>query len=134
MKQFGGSVALAFAFTALFLSSSCTTVVQEITKQPPQKTPELLSKGKSLYEENCTQCHGPNGDGKGWKAPELPKKPRDFTLPFDQWSYSKGDPKKIFEVLESGIPGTPMAMFDLTDEERWSLVYRVMEFSRRGSK
>ena len=43
----------------------------------------------------------------------------------------KGEPMKIFEVLKVGIPDTPMAMFSFTDEQRWALVYRVMEFSRR---
>jgi hypothetical protein len=67
---------------------------------------------------------------KGWNAAELKKKPRDFTLPFDQWTYSKGEARKIFEALKVGIPDTPMAMFHFTDEQRWALVYRVMEFSR----
>ena len=31
----------------------------------PQKTPELLTQGKKLYEQNCQPCHGPKGDGKG---------------------------------------------------------------------
>jgi UPF0271 protein len=31
---------------------------------------------------------------------ELKRKPRDFTLPLDQWNYSKGEPKKIFEALK----------------------------------
>jgi len=26
---------------------------------PPKKTPELLAKGKKLYEQNCMPCHGP---------------------------------------------------------------------------
>ncbi len=109
--------------------SSCAAI-QNVGNQPPEKAPELLSQGRRLYEENCTQCHGSNGDGKGWKAAELKKKPRDFTLPFDRWTYSHGDPKKVFEVLKVGIPDTPMAMFHFTDEQRWALVYRVMEFSR----
>jgi len=61
-------------------------------------------------------------------------KPRYFALPFDQWTYSKGDPQKIFEVLVKGIPDTPMAMFHFSDEERWVPVYRVMEFSKRNNQ
>ncbi len=114
---------------AMSLFSSCSSI-QEFGEKPPANTPDLLSQGKKLFEENCIQCHGENGDGKGWKAAELRKKPRNFTLPFEQWTYSKGDPNKIFEVLKKGIPDTPMAMFHFTDEQRWALVYRVMEFSR----
>jgi mono/diheme cytochrome c family protein len=116
-------------FLAIFMFFSCATF-QELSQKPPEKTPELLRVGRKLFEENCIQCHGPNGDGKGWKAAELKTKPRNFILPFDQWTYSKGDPKKIFEVLKTGIPDTPMAMFHFKDEQRWALVYRIMEFSR----
>ena len=116
-------------FLAISIFSSCSSI-QEFEQKPPAKTPDLLSQGKKLYEENCVQCHGQNGDGKGWKAAELKKKPRNFTLPFDQWTYSKGDPNKVFEALKKGIPDTPMAMFHFTDEQRWALVYRVMEFSQ----
>jgi mono/diheme cytochrome c family protein len=122
-------IAFLIMIPAMFIFSSCTAI-QELAERPSPKTPELLDQGKKLYEDNCVQCHGPNGDGKGWKAAELKKKPRNFTLPFDQWNYSKGDPKKIFEVLKVGIPDTPMAMFHFTDEQRWALVYRVMEFSQ----
>ncbi len=123
-------IAAAFVlFTAILVLSSCATI-QEWAEKPHPKTPELLAQGKTLYENNCVQCHGANGDGKGWKSAELKKKPRNFTLPLQQWNYSKGEPKKIFEVLKVGLPDTPMAMFHFTDEQRWALVYRVMEFSQ----
>ena len=122
-------VVFLFMIPAIFIFSSCAAI-QEWVEKPSPKTPELLAQGRKLYEDNCVQCHGPNGDGKGWKAAELKKKPRDFTLPLDQWNYSKGEPRKIFEALKIGIPDTPMAMFHFTDEQRWALVYRVMEFSQ----
>jgi mono/diheme cytochrome c family protein len=124
MKRFARVVFVG----SLFLLLSCAEILNP--NRPPEKTPELLSQGKRLYENNCIQCHGPNGEGDGWKAAELKTKPRNFTLPFSQWTYSKGDPNKIFEVLTKGIPDTPMAMFHFSNEERWALVYRTMEFSR----
>ncbi len=123
---------LLIIFSVLFVISSCATA-PEFGERKSSKTPEVLAEGKRLYEDNCAQCHGPNGDGKGRKAAELKKKPRNFTLPFDEWTYSKGDPNKIFEVLKKGLPDTPMAMFHFTDEQRWALVYRVMEFSQGNS-
>jgi mono/diheme cytochrome c family protein len=128
MKRFRWSIALAYFVILSVLFSFCTSI-QELSRRPPEKTRELLNQGKKLYGENCIQCHDRTGDGQGWKAAELKKKPRNFTLPFEQWAYTKGDPKKIFEVLKKGIPDTPMAMFHFTDEQRWALVYHVMEFS-----
>jgi len=134
MNRFQRCIVLAGVIISFFIFSSCAPTIQQLGGRPPEKTPQLLSTGGKLYEENCTQCHGVNGDGKGWKSADLKTKPRDFTLPLNQWSYSKGDPPKIFEALKVGIPDTPMAMFHFTDEERWALVYRVMEFSRGGSQ
>lgn len=118
------------AVGSLFIFFACATL--RVGQKPPQKTPELLNIGKKLYQENCVQCHGIEGDGRGPKSVELKIPPRNFTLPFDQWTVSKGNPIKIFEVLKNGIPDTPMAMFHFSDEERWGLVYRVMEFSKGG--
>ncbi len=126
---------LAWLFVTgyFLLLSACGPGVQ-ITRKAPSETPELLALGKRLYENNCIQCHGEIGDGKGWKAAELKVKPRNFTLPLDQWRVSKGDPRKIFEVLKLGLPDTPMAMFHFTDEERWALVFRVMQFSKEANR
>ena len=128
MKWWFGVIAIGSSFT-LF---SCITGLDPW--KPPPKTPQLLSLGAILYQNNCQQCHGPNGGGDGPFAANLKKRPREFDLPFDQWTYSKGDPRKIFEVLSKGLPDTPMAMFHFSDEERWALVYTVMEFSKEKSQ
>ena len=61
---------------------------------PPKKTPELLSQGKKLYDQNCVTCHGPKGDGKGQLGAALKPAPSDFTKPFNQWAFGKGDSEK----------------------------------------
>lgn len=99
-------------------------------QKPPKKTPELLSQGKAIYEKACIYCHGPNGDGKGPLSTNLKTPPADFTKPFGQWKNTKGDPKKIFETIANGVPGTAMAKFHYSDEERWALAYTVMSFSK----
>ena len=96
---------------------------------PPKKTPELLNQGKKLYEQNCAPCHGAKGDGKGPAGLALKPPPRTFNLPLSQWTYSKGDLKKVFEVITKGIPNTAMVKWDhLSEQERWALVYYVAEF------
>ena len=97
---------------------------------PPKKTPDLLSQGKKLYETNCALCHGAKGDGKGPAGLALKPPPRTFNLPLSQWTYSKGDPKKVFEVITKGIPNTAMVKWDhLSEQERWALVYYVVGFA-----
>jgi high-affinity iron transporter len=97
---------------------------------PPKKTPELLSQGKKLYDQNCVTCHGPKGDGKGQLGTALKPAPSDFTKPFHQWAFGKGDLKKVFDVITKGIPNSSMVKWDqLPEQERWALVYFVLDFA-----
>jgi mono/diheme cytochrome c family protein len=97
---------------------------------PPKKTPELLSQGKKLYDQNCVTCHGPKGDGKGQLGTALKPAPSDFTKPFKQWAFGKGDLKKVFDVITKGIPNSSMVKWDqLSEQQRWALVYAVVGFT-----
>ena len=102
---------------------------------PPKKTPELLAQGKKLYEQNCVTCHGPKGDGKGQLGTALKPPPQPFNIPFNQWTHSKGDLKKVFEVISKGKPNTSMVKWDqLSEQDRWALVYFVVEFAAPPKK
>jgi high-affinity iron transporter len=118
---------MIIAASIFFLSSFSPLLGQ--TKSP-KKTPELLNQGKKLYEQSCAPCHGAKGDGKGPAGLALKPPPRTFNLPLSQWTYSKGDLKKVFEVITKGIPNTAMVKWDhLSEQERWALVYYVVEFA-----
>jgi len=116
-------------FGCLFLLSSFNTVLGQAQK-PPKKTPELLTLGKKIYDQNCVTCHGPKGDGKGQLGASLKPAPADFTQPLKEWSDTKGEPKKVFDVITKGIPNSSMVKWDhLPEQERWALVYYVEGFA-----
>ncbi len=97
---------------------------------PPRKTSELVNVGKKLYEQNCTPCHGPKGEGKGPLASALTPHPVDFAKPLKDWLNTKGDPEKIFEVISKGVPNSAMVGWpQFSEKERWGLVYFVMGFA-----
>jgi high-affinity iron transporter len=97
---------------------------------PPKKTPELSAEGKKLYEQNCSTCHGPKGDGKGQLGAALKPAPFAFAKPLKQWPNTKGDLQKIFDVISKGIPNSAMVKWDhLSIEERWAMLYYVANFS-----
>ena len=99
---------------------------------PPKKTPQLVSQGKKLFEQNCVPCHGAKGDGKGVLASTLKPSPSDFALPLKQWPHTKGDPGKVFEVISKGIPNSAMVGWSqLAGKERWGLVYYIMDFAKK---
>jgi high-affinity iron transporter len=96
----------------------------------PKKTPELLTQGKKLYDQNCATCHGPKGNGKGPLGAALKPVPSDFTKPFKQWAFANGNLNKVFEVITKGIPNTSMVKWDqLSEQERWALAYFIVDFS-----
>jgi len=47
---------------------------------PIPASPEVIAKGKVLYEKNCQKCHGKNGTGDGPDA-DPDHMPDDFTDP-----------------------------------------------------
>ena len=101
----------------------------------PKKTPELLNQGKKVYEQNCSPCHGAKGDGKGPAGVVLKPPPNDFNNPLREWPKTKGDPNKIFEVITKGVPNSAMVKWDqLSEKERWALVYTVLSFATPKKK
>ncbi len=114
---------------SLFLLTSFSSVLGQAQK-PPKKTPELISQGKKLYDQNCVTCHGPKGDGKGQLGASLKPAPSDFTKPLKEWPNTKGDPKKVFDVITKGIPNSSMVKWDhLLEQDRWALVYFIVDFA-----
>ena len=76
----------------------------------PLDRPEDHAKGKELFLKNCAACHG--NDGKGGHAPSLAKS-----------NYQVGaSDLALYKALRDGIPGTAMAGFDFSIEQRWQLV------------
>ena len=103
--------------------------------KPPKKTPELLNAGKKLFEVNCVSCHGEKGDGKGPVGMALTPHPSDFAEPLKNWPNTKGKPERIFEVISKGIPNSAMVGWpQLSEKERWGLVYFVMSFAKQNQK
>jgi len=112
-----------------------TTIGLAANLTPPKKTPELLKEGGKIYEQVCTSCHGSKGDGKGPAGAVLKPPPTDFQKPLKEWPNTKGDPQKVFEVISKGIPNSAMvAWTQYSEQQRWALAYRVVDFSKPTAK
>lgn len=87
--------------------------------EPPQRTPELLARGKASYAAFCAACHGAAGAGDGPAAKALRPPPPDLT------ALTAGAPG-IFEVLGRGVKGTAMVPFThLPEQDRWAIAHFV---------
>ena len=102
---------------------------------PPRATPELIARGKTLYQTaKCFQCHGESGKGDGESASDLvddlkfPIRPTDLTRGQLKGGSSVRD---VYRTMTLGLDGTPMPSFAdaLSDEERWAISYYVLSLS-----
>lgn len=90
--------------------------------------------GKMIYNQLCAQCHGYQGDGKGYAADFVFPKPRDFTRGTYKFrSTPSGDPpteEDIDRSIRNGNPGTSMPPWKgFRDEEIKALIDYLKKFS-----
>jgi mono/diheme cytochrome c family protein len=90
-------------------------------------SPELVAKGKELFEKNCVSCHGPAGHGDGPAAGTMNPRPRNFTNP-DGWT-NGFDLPAIYKTISTGVQNTSMSPFDyLSKQNRMALAHYVQSF------
>jgi DMSO reductase family type II enzyme heme b subunit len=100
----------------------------------PPETPETVAKGKEIYMERCSFCHGLDGDGNGPVADYLHPRPRDFTIAAYKFRTTQSGEvpldEDLFRTLTKGIQGTAMQSFEgiLSEEERWQVIYYIKTF------
>jgi high-affinity iron transporter len=92
----------------------------------PKRLPSLAN-GRTIYLENCAQCHGETGKGNGpareTMNPKTPS-PANFTDPEFMAGLS---PFKAFNTTTFGIDKTAMASFAaLPEEQRWAIAFYVL--------
>ena len=94
---------------------------------------QTLKEGENLFQMMCAHCHGSNGDGKGSIT-----HPVYSIIP----SYQDSDPKNlrrsgttmidlqeghIFHAITYGINAMGPHASQLTEEERWKIVFYIKE-------
>lgn len=125
-------VILAFfpvlAATLLGLSIVCPIAANGASEKPVP-TFELFTFGKTLYQKQCSACHGVSGQGDGKAAYLLYPKPRDFTrnefrlVSTNDMTVTDED---LFKTISRGMPGSAMPSWEhLSERDRWALVYYV---------
>lgn len=87
-----------------------------------------VAHGRSLYEAQCTSCHGPGGLGDGPLAASMPRPPANLSEPHTAL-HTAGD---MFWWLTHGIPQSGMPPFEsvMTPEDRWDTINFMRAFSQ----
>lgn len=93
---------------------------------PLTPAPDLLNRGRALYEQHCQTCHGDKGRGDGPSArlhARRAKPPKDLTLPEVQAGLSDGE---IFWKMSSGFRKDGKIIMpsisEVSAEDRWKVV------------
>jgi len=95
-------------------------------KNPVSPTPQNVSAGKDLYEDNCLSCHGEKGAGDGIAAQNLSVKPANFA---DAKLKSETD-GSLFWKITTGKAPMPSWKDDLSETQRWQLVDYIRTFAK----
>ena len=89
---------------------------------------ELVNRGRDLFLQSCSSCHGDNGQGDGPTSVTLNPKPRNFHS-LTGWTYGSKI-SQIYKTLEDGVPKTGMASFNYVPPlDRFALIHYVRSFS-----
>lgn len=112
-------------------------LVDEPALNPPDPTPDLLIRGRGVYEKlQCGKCHGAEGRGDGEAADTLENNDGRAADVFD-FSYGtyKGGIRApaVYRTFVTGLDGTPMPSYadSVPDEtDRWALVLYCLSLTR----
>jgi mono/diheme cytochrome c family protein len=89
---------------------------------------QSLARGKELFNQNCSVCHGEKGDGKGPAAAALATPPASFLDTHHSRMYNPGEK---YWIITDGSATTGMPAFpDLSSADRWHLVNYILSLQQ----
>ena len=106
----------ALVVTGLLVASFATSPTAQRGGRGGQENPFLrnsqaVSEGESLYNQQCSTCHG-SGGGGGEIGPAF--------VSGDRMDIGVSD-AQTFNIIKNGVPGTPMSPQRLSDPDIWKI-------------
>lgn len=104
-------------FLALLLGCPLVLAAARTHETNPMRSAEDLEEGKRLYRINCGVCHGM--EGRTGRGARLARR-----------SYVRGNTDaELFDLIESGVPGTDMPGLWLEEDAIWKILLFVRTFA-----
>lgn len=94
-------------------------------RDPLADTPEVIARGRSVFRENCSSCHGPLGLGNGEAGNQLSPPPSNLVA-LAVMPMMRSDSYLYWAIAEGGAAtGTAMPAFKdiLSADDIWSIVH-----------
>jgi mono/diheme cytochrome c family protein len=107
------------------------TIPEGAAKEPNPipASPEVIAKGKQIYEKTCEKCHGKSGKGDGPDAdPDM--EPGDFT---DPERIPRNPDGVMYYKIWNGRKSPKMPAFKsegLSQDEVWQVIHYVKTFRK----
>ena len=103
-----------------FMAAAEDTGTQAVTsdyhERPfPAKLTGDFERGRSLYFQNCLECHGASGDGDGPRAYFIFPKPRNFLDPATREILNR---PRLFDGVKKGVVGREMPAWSFVLEDQ----------------
>jgi cbb3-type cytochrome oxidase cytochrome c subunit len=70
----------------------------------------LSNQGRGIFNQKCAACHGLDGNGRGWAAASMTKRPANF----QEDKYSSYTTEAWFWRISRGVPATQMPRWEYT--------------------
>ncbi len=99
-----------FSCTLVYAAESDNTddvVKKAVATEVTTNTADLM-RGKQIYAENCSVCHGDKGTGSKWTVNTLNPSPRDFTTPLAAIELSR---ERMLQAVIAGREGSAMVSY-----------------------
>lgn len=100
-------------------------------RNPVASTAASLAAGKTVYNRDCSLCHGDNGNGKTEVATSMNLTMADWTNPSTLASKQDGELFDIIRVGKDKMP--PEDAGRAKDTEVWNLINYIRSFSKAQS-
>jgi mono/diheme cytochrome c family protein len=103
--------------------------IAPLLTNPLQPTPEVLARGKRMYEVNCSVCHNTRGEGNGPVVDAQNKYP--FAPAINGAATTARSDGYIYAVIDVGRNFMPPYGNRITHVDRWALVTYVRQLQGR---
>ncbi len=112
-------------------------MVASSARTAPPDEAVVAAATQRLFEEDCTPCHGANGEGDGEFVYRLRTKPPDFTMGLYKFRSAMPEPRSlrhdVYGSITLGVPTTAMLpQAQLSEDEAWALADYVLGLARRA--
>ncbi len=98
--------------------------IAPLLRNPLRRDPQVLARGKAMYEQHCTACHGALGDGKG---PVIGPDKFPYAPALNAGPTQGRSDGYIYAVIDVGRGLMPPYGARITHLDRWAIVSYVRQ-------